>query len=216
MLHAMAMMAMAFLVLSVLSVLACGEPAGSDPQSAVIAQGDPPVTLPAARGGQDLVGRPMPALAFDRWVRGEPAAPGTVTLYRWWTDTCPFCSASLPAVETLRRDYEPQGLAVVSVFHPKPPREVSDGFVTDAAAGFGYEGALTLDSDWSVLDGLYLSTGRRAATSAAFLVDAQGVIRFVHPGPEFHPSEDPSEAVQDADYRLLRAAIEVLLEESRR
>src|SRR5882672_5278832 len=87
-------------------------------------------TLSASRGGQDLIGQPFPKLAFSRWLRTEENKPldtsSSVTLYRWWTDTCPYCEATLPALEKLRKKYEAKGLKVVAVYHPKPPRDVAD------------------------------------------------------------------------------------------
>ncbi|MFB3138121.1 MAG: hypothetical protein ACE10B_02750, partial [Phycisphaerales bacterium] len=61
------------------------------------------------------------------------------------------------------------------------------------------------------LDKAYLSSGQRAATSVTFLVDEQGVTRFLHPGPVFFASEDPQHARENADYQLLKRAIEALL-----
>ena len=81
------------------------------------------------------------------------------------------------------------------------------------AKELGYRGDLAVDEDWSELKRFYLDTGRRKATSVTFLVDAGGVIRFVHPGPVFHPSDDPKKAEADADYRQLEAAIRQLLDE---
>jgi thiol-disulfide isomerase/thioredoxin len=174
-------------------------------------------TLPESRGGQDVVGRPMPELEFERWVNGDGTGPvetkDRVTLYRWWTNECPHCGKSLPAVEKLREKYGKRGLRVVAVYHPKPPREVRDAEVRAWAAAMGYEGPVAVDLDWSELKKFYLSKGRRAATSASFLVDREGVIRFAHPGPRFYPSDEPSEAEHDQDYRLLERAIETLLAE---
>jgi thiol-disulfide isomerase/thioredoxin len=164
---------------------------------------------------QDVVGRDMPALHFDRWLNTPDGKPlntaGKVVLYRWWTDGCPHCEKTLPAVERLRKEYAPRGLQVVAVYHPKPPREVSDKSVMEAAKEYGYDGAVALDLDWSELNRFYLSTGERKATSASFLVDRAGVIRFAHPGPRFFPSEDPAEAKEDADYRAIVDAIESLV-----
>lgn len=170
--------------------------------------------LPVERGGQELVGTPMPPLEFDRWVRGAPHDNARATLYRWWTDTCPFCSASLPAIEAMRERYESAGVDFVAVYHPKPPREVSDEKVLADATRLGWNGTVALDTDWSVLDSFYLSTGRRAATSVSFLVDDEGIIRFVHPGPEFFPSDDPDEAQQDHDHELVRSAVVKLIGEA--
>ncbi|HEY2586203.1 MAG TPA: redoxin domain-containing protein [Tepidisphaeraceae bacterium] len=172
-------------------------------------------TLPASRGGQDLLGTRLPAVRFDRWLNttGDrpPESKGAVTLYRWWTDTCPFCAKTLPAIEQLRREFGPRGLKVVAVYHPKPPGDVADAKVLAAARRIGWDGAIAIDSHWDALRTVWLSTGQRRATSVSFLVDAQGVIRFVHPGVQYFPSDDPEAAGENADYLLLRSAIDKLL-----
>jgi thiol-disulfide isomerase/thioredoxin len=175
-----------------------------------------PAAVPESRGGRDLVGTRWPDLAFDRWITsdGRPIRnEGSVTLYRWWTNTCPYCASSLPALEQLRQKYGPAGLQVVAVYHPKPPREVSDETIRKSAKAIGFEGPLAMDKDWSELKRLYLSTGDRGATSASFLVDHKGVIRFVHPGPDLFPSDKPGDARQDEDFRALETAVQVLLQE---
>lgn len=172
-------------------------------------------TLTESRAGQDLVGKPMPALRFDRWLNvekhGAPDLRNSVVLYRWWTDTCPYCARTLPAIEKLRTTFGSEGLKVVAVYHPKPPRKVPDDAVLAAAKAVGYHGAIAIDADWAQLNRVWLSTGRREATSVSFLVDAQGVIRFVHPGVEYFPSDNPREKQQDEDFRLLENAIHALL-----
>lgn len=174
-------------------------------------------TLAASRGGQDLIGKPMPALRFERWLNTranrEPDLSRSVVLYRWWTDTCPFCARTLPAVEKLRETYGSGGLKVVAVYHPKPPGNAADERVLAAAKAIGYRGAIALDPNWTELKRVWLSTGRREATSVSFLVDRDGLIRFVHPGVEYFPSDDPQEKQQDQDFRLLEKAIRQLLAE---
>ncbi|MHC4108134.1 MAG: peroxiredoxin family protein [Planctomycetota bacterium] len=166
-------------------------------------------TLPASRGGQDLIGTRFPNLKFNRWIKQPP-----LTLYRWWTDTCPYCARSLPAIEQWRRKYEKQGLVVVAVYHPKPPRSVDEADVLAAAKELGYRGPIAVDEDWSKLERAYLDSGDRGATSVTFLVDRDGIIRFVHPGPVFFASDDPRFAEANADHRLLEKAIEALLRDS--
>ncbi len=177
-------------------------------------------TLPPSRGGQDLVGTPFPSLHFDRWLNTPGQRPldtaNTVTLYRWWTDTCPFCAATLPAIEKLREKYEKQGLKIIAVYHPKPPRAVKDESVTQAADRIGWKGPIAIDADWSQLRKLYLNGDRRGATSVSFLVDRAGVIRFVHPGVEFFPSDKPDQAQQNEDFTLIDNAIGALLAEKKR
>jgi thiol-disulfide isomerase/thioredoxin len=183
---------------------------GAEPQTQPVME-----ALPASRGGQDMLGKAFPPLPFDRWLNTEgnhpPDLSHCVTLYRWWTDTCPFCARTLPAIEKLRQEFAPQGLKVVAVYHPKPPRDVTDRDVIEAARRIGYNGAIAVDSHWAALQQLWLSTGHRDATSASFLVDRDGIIRFVHPGVEFFPSNDPQDAEHNQDYLLMRKAIVDLL-----
>ncbi|MEE8153963.1 MAG: TlpA disulfide reductase family protein [Phycisphaerales bacterium] len=172
-------------------------------------------TLPISRGGQDRVGKRFPKLDFDSQLRADtkPGDPTEVkaTLYRWWTNTCPYCQASLPAIEKLRKEYGPKGLRVVGVYHPKPQRKVDDEAVLALAQRFGYKGELAVDADRSELRKAYLASGRRRATSVTFLVDKDGMIRFLHPGPVLFPSEDPQYEIENDDYQLLKQAIEALL-----
>ncbi len=189
-----------------LAALCCAFPTRAEPGQPGGVQG-----LPSSRGGQDLVGKPLGELRFDRWLGARPTTHGRVTLYRWWTDTCPYCASSLPAIEQLRRKYGAKGLVVVAVYHPKPVRHVEDAEILAAVRQIGYGGAIAVDESWSQLEKLYLSTGKRGATSITVLVDEKGVIRFLHPGPDLFPSSQPGEARQDADYRALEAAVASLL-----
>ena len=131
-----------------------------------------------------------------------------LTLYQY--STCPYCRDSLPGIERLRKKYADRGLNVVAVYHPKPPRDVDDEEIVRYAESLGYEGPIALDRDWSVLRKAYLDKRRRGATSVSFLVDAKGVVRFVHPGPVLFPSDDPEHARENEDYVLLERAVRVL------
>jgi thiol-disulfide isomerase/thioredoxin len=170
------------------------------------------------RDGQELVGTKMPAMTFDRWIGTAGGKPLDVTgrpvLYRWWTSGCSFCTKTLPAIETLRTRYEPQGLQVVAVFHPKPPREVLPEAIRNSAKKIGFDGVIAADDSWSQLKRVWLSE-ERPATSVSFLVDAKGVIRFVHPGTTFYPSDDPQKARENEAYRALEAAIQKVLAETK-
>jgi thiol-disulfide isomerase/thioredoxin len=157
----------------------------------------------------EVVGERIDTLLPSRWlyerraISGEGAAKAT--LVRFWTDTCPFCARSLPQIEELRDRLGPEGFEAIGVYHPKPPRTVTDEDVVAAAARLGFTGPVAVDDDWSSLRSIWLTPpneGRRA-TSASFLVDAQGVVRFVHPGPEF--VGDDLEEIERAIRALLDA-----------
>lgn len=178
-------------------------------------------TLDPDRGGQDLVGSWVGQPKLRNWARptspetdaAGKASPPRLTLYRWWTDTCPYCQGTLPAIESLRKKYEARGLRTVAVYHPKPPRPVNDEVILTTAKAWGYTGPVATDEDWSALKAFYLDrgTGERPATSVTLLVDAEGRIRFIHPGPVFHPSDDPDKAQEDSDFKAIDRAIDALL-----
>jgi len=165
--------------------------------------------------GADVLGLPARDLLPARWVGEAPNLnDARAVLVRFWTDTCPYCRASLPAVEQLRVEHGPRGLVTVGVYHPKPPREVNETIVEIAARRLGYYGPVAIDQGWESLRAIWLESGpSRRATSASFLLDRDGRVRFVHPGPEFHPGDDPSHARCAADFTALEAEIESLLAE---
>ena len=161
--------------------------------------------LPKERGGQGLIGEKLEPPLF-----GESDAP--LTLYRWWTDSCPYCEASLPALDSLREKYKDRGLRVVGVYHPKPPsKQITKQEVLKGAAARQFKGEVVLDRDWSQLQSWWLGTGERSATSVSILVDDEGVVRFVHPGPVLFPSDEKQFAQENRDFQLLDQAIDVLL-----
>jgi thiol-disulfide isomerase/thioredoxin len=189
----------------------CGSPSGDE-------SGDSPASEAAPAGpGADVLGQDISAWLPEIWV-GEPvplsgAGASRATLLRFWTDTCPFCEASLPALQALQDEFGSRGLTTVGVYHPKPPRFMAADQVAEAAHERGFHGPLALDLDWASLQRIWLDGGPRSATSASFLVDADGRVRFVHPGPEFHPSDDPAHSGCQADYDALRQAITALLDD---
>lgn len=171
---------------------------------------------PPARDGGDLVGTHLPDLTFERWIGTPDGKPPDLAnkpvLYRWWTGGCRFCETSLPAIESLREKYEPKGLRVVAVYHPKPVRDVPDDAIRRAAKELGYDGVVAVDADWSELKRLWLDAGNRPATSVTIQADGDGVIRFVHPGPAIFPSEDAQHAGENRAYLELDRVIGKLID----
>ena len=168
--------------------------------------------------GAELIGRPAPEWSFTRWVRGHERTlrdvRGKVVLVRWWTEGCHFCRTTLPAIEALQREH-PGDLVVLGVFHPKPePRDVSDRHILRVARELGFSGPIAFDRDWHALDRYWLGGHpERSWTSVSFLIDREGVIRWVHGGGEYHPSNDPRHRACDLEYQGLEKALAEVLEE---
>ena len=133
-------------------------------------------------------------------------------LVRFWTDTCPYCRASAPGLSQLHGEYADEGLRVIGVYHPKPPREETAASVKEAMERIGIDFPVALDNDWATLRAWWLQR-RRAATSASFLLDRAGKIRHIHPGPELHPDPSGEHPECDADFRTMEAWVRKLLAE---
>jgi len=177
-------------------------------------------TAPSTADGEgaELLGRPAPEWNTLEWVQSEPLAlrdlRGKVVLVRWWTDTCPMCARSAPALNEFHELYGERGLVVVGMYHPKPiSREISPGQIEQAARERGFEFPIALDLGWSNLRKYWLEGQGRRATSVSFLIDRHGIIRYIHPGPEYHRGGEGRHARCGSDYLELKEKIEELLRE---
>jgi peroxiredoxin len=67
------------------------------------------------------------------------------------------------------------------------------------------------DNTWSTVQAYGVGTHFQRFTSISVLIDADGVIRFVHDGGEYHPGGGPEHRECNAAYATLEAAIAGLL-----
>jgi thiol-disulfide isomerase/thioredoxin len=172
--------------------------------------------------GDDRIGVAAPPFQFDAWLNSEPLSledlAGRVVLVRWWTDTCPFCASSAPALRALHDEYAGSGLTVIGVFHPKAGRDdpLDVPRVRRAVDARDFQFPVAIDWEWRTrtLKDWWLTGPDRPATSVTFILDKSGVIQFVHPGMEYHDG-DGSElhAMCANDMGRIRAAIERLIAE---
>lgn len=172
--------------------------------------------------GSDRIGAAAPPFRFDGWLNSAPLTledlRGQVVLVRWWTDTCPFCASSAPALRALYEQYSARGLAVIGVFHPKGGRDepLDVARVRRAVESRQFLFPVAIDWDWrtGTLRDWWLTGPERPATSVTFLLDRSGIIRFVHPGMEYHDADGAEgHAMCVDDMASIRAAIERLIAE---
>ena len=170
------------------------------------------------RRGTDLIGQPAKPWHASEWDGAAPSsvadARGRVLVVRFWTDTCPYCRKSLPALQQLADEFGDRPVSFVGMYHSKPrdtERPWSAAVAT--ARSWGVTLPLAYDRKWQTLDRWWLDGRARVATSVTFVIDPRGRITHVHPGPVFFPSDDPAHAEQNRDFVALRAAIEAALTE---
>ena len=163
---------------------------------------DAPATLEGKPFGDLLGARFLTPFRFDEH---------DLTLVRWWTNDCPFCTASLPALDQLGVRYAARGFAVVGMYHPKPPREVTDTEVRAFADKLSFTGTLAVDPQWHKLNKLCTRGAPERATSISVLVDRAGKIVWVHAGLHLHPSDDAEQAEGARSFAALEALLRARL-----
>ncbi len=173
--------------------------------------------------GNDRIGAIAPRFEFEQWLNSKPISVtdlrGRVVLLRWWTDTCPLCASTSPALRKLHEQYSSRGLKVIGVFHPKLGREkpLDVERVRRAVASRQYTFPVAVDWEWRTLRNWWLDSrpnGVRVPTSVTFVLDKNGVVRYVHPGMEYHDGPASQEhAVCENDMAAIRAMIDRLITE---
>jgi Redoxin len=164
-----------------------------------------------------LLGKPAPALPALRWLDGKQRSNrslrGQVVVIRNFTSGCPFCASTLPGLDTLHRQLGPRGVQVLGVYHPKPPRAVSDDEVRGHARALGASFPVGVDPDWALVNAWWLDRGGGPWTSVTWVLDKQGRLRWVHPGGEYHAGGGTAHAQCHDDDKQLRALLQALLRE---
>lgn len=162
--------------------------------------------------GQRLLGRSAPEWTGIQWIQGGPLAlrdlRGKVVLLRFWLMSCPFCRRTAPALAELWERYRARGLVVVGLHHPISEASSDPGDVAAAVAKFGWTFPIGIDSSWSTVRNYGYETEFSRFSSMSFLIDQQGVIRFVHEGGEFHPGGGSEHQRCNKVYESLIVAIE--------
>lgn len=188
----------------------------------LIAEGLAELTALDRSSGDDRIGIQAPPFKFDGWFNTEPLTledlKGKVVLVRWFTETCPYCASSAPALRQLYEEYHDKGFTIIGVFHPKAGRNdpLDVQRVQRAVETREFKFPVAIDWDWrnGTLKDWWLTGPKRDFTSVTFVLDKSGVIQFIHPGMEYHEDNGSEQhAVCANDMGRIRAAIERLIAE---
>lgn len=150
----------------------------------------------------DLIGTQPPEWTPLEWVNAKPVKladlRGQVVLARWFTGKhCPDCSATAPALREFHDKYHSLGLAVIGMyFHADSTLEEVQGIVD----GYGFRFPVGIDRAARTRRLWCKDRYDYGYTSATFLLDRQGVIRYIHPGGRYVKG--------DSDYQALESQIE--------
>lgn len=201
--------------LIVLALLAVAGPASADGASGRDRPG--PIDHGPEAVAATLLGTRAPAFPTLPWSDGAArdgrTFAGKVVVIRNFTDGCPFCVTTVPALEQIHRDYKGRGVVVLGVYHPKPPRPVTVDEARGHARKLGASFPVAVDARWALVNDWWLGLPGARWTSVTWVLDRQGRFRFVHPGGEFHAGGGADHGQCRADERSLRATLDRLLAE---
>jgi len=152
---------------------------------------------PARAGDPDdttgVVDAPAPPWQVSQWFNSPPLAladlRGRVVFVRWFMGpSCPMCSGTAPALRELHERYAARGLVVVGMYHHKEDTPLDPEQVRGWIRHFGYRFPVAIDADWITLRRWWLDRHpHRSYTSVSFLIDAGGIVRYVHKGGLIDP-----------------------------
>lgn len=127
----------------------------------------------AAIAGQPKPGDTFPSLTEFKLEGALPdLASGKVVLIDFWASWCGPCKASFPAMADLQKRYGEKGLVVLAV-NVDERAEAMAAFLKRNPAGF----AVLRDANHKLVEKVNVAT-----LPTSFLLDRQGVVRFVHNG----------------------------------
>src|SRR5487761_1289611 len=162
-------------------------------------ESEPPPTLIGTRAAE---------WKLVEWINSPPLRladlRGRVVLARWFTlPLCDDCSATAPALREFDKRYQDLGLSVIGMyFHNEETVEE----VQEVVRGYGYRFPVAIDR--AARTKRLWCQGRydHGYTSATFLLDRQGIIRYIHPGGRYVKG--------DFEYSAIESMIEQLLSEA--
>ena len=96
---------------------------------------------------------------------------------------------------------------MVGLHHPKSEEALDPARVARAARGLGLDFPIGQDVEWTTVRAYGVGSHFERFTSVSFLIDRQGIIRFVHDGGEYHRGGGPDHRNCNAAYEALDAAI---------
>ena len=130
---------------------------------------------------QAFLGRKAPEITSSAWINSGPKSlqdlRGKVVLVEFWTFGCINCRNVEPQIKKWHQSYENGGLVVIGVHSPEFAYEKDIGAVKRYVKEKNIRYTVVIDNDFDIWD----RYGNHY-WPAIYLIDKQGVIRYIRAG----------------------------------
>jgi thiol-disulfide isomerase/thioredoxin len=137
------------------------------------------IILPSS--AKAVTGVPAPEIANTIWLNGQPTTfadlKGKVVMVEFWTFGCYNCRNVEPYVKAWHKRYKDQGFVVIGIHSPEFSYERDVEKVKTYLRDHGIDYAVPIDNEFATWN----RYGNRY-WPALYLIDKQGVIRYVRIG----------------------------------
>jgi peroxiredoxin len=161
----------------------------------------------------EMIGKIAPRWNLKVWVNSPAPVEtsllrGKVILLRFINDN----PAGASGVRELMRTYQADGLSTVGIYAPSPtPTSVDPETVKDLALALGFNFPIGVDSSWQAVNRYWMTQADVEALGATFLIDRNGVVRYVQPDGRYEKSSKDRGARKA--YENLEKVLKALLAE---
>ncbi len=153
-----------------------GQPKPDAPKETKPAKPAPAVTLKA--------GDKAPALAIDKWIKGDPITgfeKGHVYVVEFWATWCGPCIKAMPHLSALQKEYKNKGVTIVAV---DIAEKYTDGTVAQVEEFVKNQGdnmafPVAYDGPGKATHNAYMKAAGRNTIPTSFLIDQNGVIAYI-------------------------------------
>ena len=169
-----------------------------------------PMAISAEQDDKHLpLNTPPPEWIVSDWLNSEPLTlkelQGQIVLVRWWTGpACPYCINSAAALNEFHDMYKNDGLQVLGFYHHKSRSPFDQNTVREYVKNLNFKFPVAIDHNWKTLNEWWLQDDRRKWTSVSFLLDKEGVVRYIHPGGQYVKGDGVYEKIQQEIEKLLK------------